>query len=238
MIVSIHQPEHLPWLGFFDKVRQSDVFVLLDNVQYEKNYFQNRNRIRTQSGWIWLTVPVLTKGKSNQLINDVNIVNTGNWQDKHWKSIFYAYNKAPYFDNHRPFLEEIYNKKKWDYLVDLNETIILYLIQKLGIQVNILRSSTLGVEGKSTDLLLNICMKLNATAYLSGISGKDYLEEEKFIKENIKVIYQEFHHPIYEQLYETFIPCMSVIDLLFNYGEKSLDIIRGVGVEKMEEPFK
>ena len=237
MIVAIHQPEHMPWLGFFDKVRQADIFVILDNVQFERNYFQNRNKIKTPQGWIWLTVPVLTKGKSTQLIQDVQINNAVDWQSKLWKSIFYSYNKAPFFQKYSNFLKQIYDKQ-WTYLADLNEEIIKHIIHELGIQVKILRASTLGVTGKGTDLLLQICQKLNADIYLSGISGKDYLEESKFAEQGIKVIYQEFYHPIYKQLYEPFIPGMSIIDLLFNYGDKSLDVLKGIGVERMNTLFK
>jgi len=237
LIVAIHQPEHTPWLGFFDKMRQADMAVLLDNVQFRKNYFQNRNRIRTQQGWTWLTVPVLAKGKSGQLIQDTQINNTVNWQSKVWKSIFYAYNKAPFFDQYSSFLKQVYDKL-WTHLADLNEEIIRYIAQELGIQAKVIKASTLGTTGRSTDLLLEICQKVNADVYLSGISGKGYLEETKFTEQGIKVIYQEFYHPIYKQMYEPFIPCMSIIDLLFNHGDKSLDILKGIGVERMDTLFR
>jgi len=237
MIVTIHQPEHMPWLGFFDKLRQADTFVILDNVQFRKNYFQNRNKIRTQQGWIWLTVPVLAKGKSSQLIQDAQINNAVNWQSTLWKSIFYAYNKASFFEKYGNFLKQIYDKQ-WTYLADLNEEIIRHVINELGIKVKIVMASTLEVTGGGTDLLLEICQKLNADTYLSGISGKDYLEESRFTEQGIKVIYQEFYHPIYKQVYEPFIPCMSIIDLLFNHGDKSLDILKGIGVERMDTLFE
>jgi hypothetical protein len=227
----------MPWLGFFDKVRQADTFVILDNVQFEKNYFQNRNKIRTKEGWIWLTVPVLAKGKSNQLIKDVQINNAVDWQSKHWKSINQSYNKAPFFSKYNNYLKQIYSKQ-WTRLADLNEEIIKHIVHELGIQVKILRASTLGATGKGTDLLLQICQELKADTYLSGISGKNYLDEEQFKREGIKVIYQEFYHPIYKQVYEPFIPGMSVIDLLFNQGDKSLDIIKGIGVEKLDKIFE
>jgi len=236
-MVSIQQPEHLPWLGFFDKVRQVDFVVLLDNVQFKKRYFENRNKIRTKEGWHWLTVPVITKGKYTQLINQVETDNTTHWRKKCWLAIHTHYGKAPFFPKYSSFLEQIYNKQ-WTYLVDLNEEIIRRIIQELGIQVKIQRASTLGITGKGTDLLLEICQKLNADTYLSGISGKDYLDESKFTELGIKVVYQEFYHPIYTQVYEPFIPCMSIIDLLFNHGDKSLDIIKGIGVERMITLFE
>ncbi len=236
-MVSIHQPEHMPWLGFFDKIRQADMFVILDNVQFRKNYFQNRNKIRTHDGWVWATVPVLTKGRSSQLINQVEINNASPWVKDYWTAIRMNYTKAPFFPKYSSFLEQIYNKQ-WTYLADLNEKIISHVIHELGVQVKIIKASTLGVAGQGTELLLEICQKLKADVYLSGISGKDYLEENKFTEQGIKVIYQEFYHPIYRQVYEPFIPCMSIIDLLFNHGDKSLDIIKGIGVEKMDTLFE
>ena len=237
MIVTIHQPEHLPWLGFFDKVRQSDAFVLLDNVQFRKNYFQNRNKIRTQQGWTWLTVPVLIKGKSDQFIQDVQINNTVDWQSKHWKSMNYAYNRAPYFEKYSPMLKQIYTSN-WDYIANLNERFIGYLMDEMGIRSKMVWASTLNVTGSGTELLLQICQKLHAEVYLSGISGRDYLREEEFSKEGIKVRYQEFYHPIYSQLYEPFIPCMSTLDLLFNHGDKSMDILIDKDTERMATLFK
>ena len=236
-MVSIQQPEHLPWLGFFDKIQQADTTVLLDNVQFKKRYFENRNKIRTKEGWHWLTVPVTTKERYTQLINQVEIDNTSHWRKKCWMTIRFNYDKAPFFDKYSSFLERIYNKQ-WTYLADLNEAIIKHIIHQLGIQVKIIRASALGVTGRATDLLLEICQKLNADTYLSGISGKEYLDESKFTEQGIKVTYQEFHHPIYKQVYEPFIPGMSVIDLLFNHGDKSLDIIKGIGVEKLDKIFE
>lgn len=237
MMVTIQQPEYLPWLGFFDKVRQADTVVLLDNVQFKKRYFENRNKIRTRLGWQWVTVPVITKGRYTQLINQVEIDDISHWQKKCWMSICWNYEKAPFFQKYGSFLEETYDKQ-WVYLADLNEEIIRHVIHELGIEVSIIRASALGVTGRGTNLLLEICQKLSADIYLSGISGKDYLEESKFTEQGVKVIYQEFYHPIYKQLYEPFMPCMSTIDLLFNYGDKSLDIIKGIGVERMDTVFE
>ena len=235
--MTIHQPEHIPWLGFFDKVSQADTVVLLDNVPFRKNYFQNRNKIRTQPGWTWLTVPVLAKGMSSQLIQEVQINNAVDWQSKHWKSVTQSYSKAPFFPKYSNFLKQIYDRQ-WTYLVDLNEEIIGHIIHQLGIKVKTIKASILGVTGRGTDLLLQICQKLNTGIYLSGISGKDYLEESKFTGQGIKVIYQEFYHPIYRQMYEPFLPGISTIDLLFNQGDKSLDILKGVGVARMDRLFK
>lgn len=239
MVVTIHQPEHLPWLGFFDKIRQADVFVMLDHVQYRKNYYQNRNKIRAAGGVLWLTVPVLTKGNSDQSINEVQINNQGSprWKEKSWASLVQHYRKAKYWPEHGEFFERLYNAD-WTRLVELNEKIIRYLLAAFSIPANVVRSSELNVKGQRGDLLLDICRKAGASVYLSGISGREYLDLKMFAGAGIEVRFQEFHHPIYRQAYEPFIPCMSAIDLLFNYGPASLDVIKGIGVETMAHVFE
>ncbi|MDI6736711.1 MAG: WbqC family protein [bacterium] len=228
MKIAIHQPEHLPWLGFWDKIYKCDIFVLLDNTQFRKNYFQNRNRIRTVNGWTWLTVPVFTKDKSVQLINEVEINNVTDvkWQKKHWKTIEQNYQKTPYFNKYKDIFSEFY-VKNWTKLVNLNISIIYAIKEILGIKTEVVIGSSLDVTGERSDLLLDICKKLGATTYLSGRFGKDYLEIEKFKKENIKVVFQEFNHPVYNQVVKPFIPEMSIIDLIFNEGTKSLTILQG-----------
>jgi len=239
VVVTIHQPEHLPWLGFFDKVRQADLFVMLDHVQYRRRYYQNRNRIPTSQGPIWLTVPVLVKGRYEQPINQVRIDNEGHprWRQKCWASIEHHYRRALYFSDHAEFFEALY-KKEWNFLVDLNEEIICYLLAVLGVKVSICKSSSLNVVADKGDLMFEVCQQLGATTYLSGISGKDYLDRKKFSEGGIRLKFQEFHHPIYRQLHEPFVPCMSAVDLLFNYGPASLDSIKGIGVETMDHVFQ
>lgn len=226
MIISIHQPEHLPWLGFFHKMYLSDIFVLLDNVQYRKNYFQNRNKIRTKEGFSWVTVPVLTKGKSDQFINQVVInYKDNNWQKRIWNSIKQNYSRSPYFADFGPTLQKIYCESKCDKLVDLNSILIKTLSSWLNIKKEIIISSNLDIDGYSTDLLLTICQKLSADTYLSGKFGKEYLNESKFNNANIKVLYHQFKHPVYKQLYTPFVPEMTAVDILMNHGDKSLNIL-------------
>ena len=219
MILSVHQPQYLPWLGYFDKIAKSDCFVFLDCVQYKKREFQNRNKIRTKDGWIWLTVPVISKSKGFQLINEVLINSSIGWQNKHLKSIICCYKNAKYFNEHIGFFENIYNKK-FEKLIDINLAIIYYLLEQFSIKTKIFFESSLSISTKKTQRIIDICKKLNADTYLSGIGGKDYLDEELFEKENIKLIYQDFKHPVYKQCYEPFIPYMSVIDFLFNCGKE------------------
>lgn len=240
-VVSIHQPEHMPWLGFFDKVSQAELFVLLDNVQYRHKYFQNRNRIRASNGETWLNVPVLTKGRREQLISEVEIDNREvRWRDKCWVSISLNYQKAPFFERYRDSFKNLY-QKEWYLLSDLNEYIIRYIVRELNLNVKLLKASELPVSGSGERLLLDICQELGAKTYISGISGiagRGRELESEFSKEGIEVVYQEFYHPIYQQVYEPFIPCMSIIDLLFNYGDKSLDVLKGIGVERMDTLIK
>jgi hypothetical protein len=232
MIVTIHQPEHLPWLGFIHKASMADVLVLLDNVQYRKNYYQNRNKIRSVSGFSWITVPV-QKHPLNSLINEIKIDTTNQWQKRCWKTLYFNYKKAAYFAEHSGFFEEIYSQS-WDLLVTLNIKIIQYMLKAFNIPAKSIRASSMkDISGKRDSLLLSICQKLGAQEYLSGISGKEYLDIEKFEQAGVKVTFQNFFHPIYEQCYSPFIPCMSAIDLLFNYGDNAKEILLGPEVPRL-----
>ncbi len=223
MVVAIHQPQYLPWIGYFDKMDRADVFVLLDNVQYKKNEWQNRNRIKTSLGWQWITVPVLYKYPEK--INGVRINNTVNWQRKHLNALVYHYSKAPFFQEHRRFFEDTF-VSYWEYLVEINIHTIRYLSKALGINKEILLASRFRVREEPTERLIDICNHLQADTYLSGKDGAKYLDLDKFSQAKIKVIFQDFHHPVYPQLYQTFEPYLSVIDLLLNHGHRSLEIIR------------
>ena len=222
--ISIQQPEHMPWLGFLDKVRQVDEVILLDNVQFKKGYFDNRNRIKDASGSIWITIPVKTNKCLNININDVEIDNSQKWGLKCFKQLQCCYGKSKYWNEYSCFFKELYSKK-WNKLVDLNITIIKYILDEFGLNKKIILASDMDVKGTSTELLLNICEKRNANVYLSGAFGKEYLEISKFDEKNIKVDFQEFKHPIYEQQFGSFISNMSAVDLLFNYGKDSINII-------------
>jgi hypothetical protein len=224
MKVGIHQPMYLPWLGLFDRINRCDVFVLLDNVAYSKGYFINRNKIKMQTGWIWLTVPVLTKGLFGQLIKDVKIDNQSKWRKLHWKSIYYSYKDAPYFSEYSDFFEKLY-RREWISLFDLQKEILDFLLKLLGIKTAVTMASDLDAKGGKGELILNICKSLGADSYLSGPDGRNYLDLKTWDKNNIKVTFHNYNHPEYPQLYGDFIFNMSVIDLLFNCGEKSLKIL-------------
>ena len=225
MIVGIHQPNYLPWLGYFYKVAQSDVFVFLDNVQYSKNSIINRNKIKTPKGAAWLTVGVLAKGRFGQLINEVEINNATSWSHVHEKSISQNYSKTPYFKKYNDFLAAIYHRR-WEKLVDLNEALIELNCDLLGIKsVKFIRASELNVSGQSTELLINICKAVGGDTYLSGFGGKEYMDENAFAQAGISLRYYDFEHPTYNQLWGEFIPDLSIIDLLFNEGERSMEVL-------------
>lgn len=237
MRVTIHQPEHMPWLGFFHKINMADVYVTLDNVQFRKDYFHNRNQIRAANGKTWITVPVKNKN-AIQIIKDVEISYDHKWIKRYSNLIDQNYAKSPFYERYIHDLVSII-KNSYSYLCALNIDIIKFLLKNLGIQTKVVHACELQLPHCKGPTAVNwhICKALNAKTYISGISGKEYLDETPFKKDNINVEYQEFHHPIYEQLYKPFVPLMSVIDLLFNYGEKSLDVINGVGVPVMKRIF-
>ena len=229
MICAVHQPQTFPWLGYFAKIIQSDHFVILDNVQFKKNEWQNRNKIRTQNGWQWLTVPVLHH--FGQLINEVKLNNTSNWRHKHLQALLTSYRKAPYFKQYFPELEELYHKN-WQLLIDFNLTGIRWLLKVLNINTPITLASemkeipqiiNLGAEER----LIRITKALKADTYLSGAGGQEYLDQGLFPANQVKLIFQQFEHPVYHQLQSEFISHLSVLDLLFNEGPRSVQIIQG-----------
>jgi len=215
--VAIHQPQYLPWLGFLDKINSCDIFVILDDVQYKKREFQNRNRIRTPEGAIWVTVPVLTKGRYYQKINEVIIDNSSAWGQEHIRSIESSYRGSRYFDKYFPPLCGILSKKHEE-LCGLNIEIIRFLMDAFGIKTPLVISSSLGVESSKTRRLIDICRLVGADEYLSGAGGRDYMEEDLFDEAGIRLSYQEFIHPEYEQKFEGFVSHLSSVDYLFNRG--------------------
>lgn len=215
MKVAIHQAEHLPYLGFMYKMSRCDVFVLLDDVQFQKNGFQNRNRIKTPQGAQWLTVPVLHN--FGQKINEVKIDNKSDWRRKHLQSIQANYAKAPYFEKYFPLLQEIYSKP-WDLLCELNIALIELFVREMGIKAKLVRSSSLSKLGERNEMLLSICRNLGASTYLSGM-GAGYLDIALFEKNGIKVEYTNFKHPRYSQLWGEFMENMSVVDWMMGEGD-------------------
>jgi hypothetical protein len=232
MIVSINQPAYLPWLGYFHRIALSDAHIVLDAVQFEKNSFTNRNKVRTAEGWCWLTVPVKTASKFGDLcIHEIETANERQWAAKHWQTLRLNYSKAPFFEQHAAFFEGIY-ARSWVKLSDLMREITPYLLDAFGIKTKLYFSTQMKASGKKDELVLNLCRELGATDYLSGPLGRNYLREELFREHKIAVRYDDYQHPEYPQVYPGFEPYMAALDLLFNAGPASLEIMM-----KNQEPM-
>ena len=223
MILSAHQPAYLPWLGYFDKISKADVFVFLDTVQYEKNSFINRNKIKTPQGPQWLTIPVKSKGHITATLRETLVDDSKPWRSKHLKSIEMNYRKAPFFNEFFPKLEGIQMLPASN-LAELCWQQLQFWLKEFNIKAKVIRSSDLAVESKKSDLVLDLCLHFNADHYLSGILGKDYLDEYSFATNGIAVQYQDFQHPIYTQLWGDFLPYMSIIDYWMNCGSELQNI--------------
>jgi hypothetical protein len=231
VIVSINQPAYLPWLGYFHRIAVSDLHIVLDHVQFEKNSFTNRNRLRTAAGATWLTVPVRTGGRFGNLpIDGVEITDT-TWRRKHWDTMRFAYAKAPFFARHQGFFRDVY-ERDWPRLLPLIEPITAELCAAFAIATPRIRSSELGVAGRKAELVLNLCRAVGATTYLSGPLGRDYLDPRDFAAAGIELAFHDYRHPVYRQAFPGFEPLMAAPDLLFNHGPESGAILRGgrVGV--------
>lgn len=227
MIVSINQPAYLPWLGYCHRIAVSDLHIVLDHVEFEKNSFVNRNRVRTDVGWCWLTVPVKTKGHFGELpIDRIQIDNRIDWSKKHLRTLQQYYRGAPHFAEHEAFLAEVYSTR-WDALAGLCEVLTEHFLSGLGINTPLERSSEMQVEGARDELVLNLCRAVGATTYLSGPLGRRYLREELFERAGITVRYHDYVHPAYPQRHEPFQPFMSVFDLIANCGPESSRFLMG-----------
>ena len=223
MLVTIHQPEYLPWLGFFHKMASCDLYVILDSGQFSKNNYQNRNRLIDRRGDVfWSTVPVRMIGHKEKRIADMELDNTQPWARKIWARVVEAYRRHPYFNALGPELEAIFMDNH-SLLVDLNLALIKFFRQQLTITAPMVRSSTLDVSGSRSALLVSICKHLGASTYLSGPSGREYLDTELFKSEGVALDYHLFEHPTY--LAPIFQPYLSTLDLLFNHGPQSREII-------------
>jgi len=224
MVIGILQPGYLPWLGFFEQLARSDVFVVYDDVQYDKHSWRNRNRIKTANGIQWLTVPVRFSLDSKQLVKDVEIDNSQKWRKKHADSLRQSYGKAPFFSEIWPLFAEVYDRE-WEKLVDLDMHFIERIGRYMGLERKIIKSSTLAVEGGKIDRLLALCQYFGADVFYEGAAGRNYIHEEAFEKGGVKVLFQDYSHPVYNQLHGDFVSYLSIADLLFNCGRESLAIL-------------
>ncbi len=223
MIVSIHQANYLPYPGFFHKLINSDIFVIQDDIQPSKD--TNRNKIMASTGPTWLTVPI-QKNEITIPIKELKINNEIKWSKLHWKKISAVYNKSDYFYLYKEYLENIFNHE-WKNIFDLNYELIKQVNKWLEIDIKIIRESELSPKGISTERLVNVCKKLDATTYLSGIGGKNYLDETLFVENNITLKYQNYSPMNYKQIHSLkFIPNLSILDMLCNIGPNTLDLIK------------
>jgi len=228
MRIAIHQPEYLGYLGFYNKMMNADAWILLDNVQLAKRDFVRRNRIRGPNGPMWLSIPVITKGRYYQLIQEVEVDNTQSWRKSHWKSIQYQYQRAPYFEQYAEQLASIY-ESEWRLLADLNIAVIETMARLLTVERPTYLASQLGVNGNSSQLLAELTQAVGGDVYLSGPMGRDYLDESLFHERGLRVEYNDFTHPVYPQAQGEFVPYLAAIDLLFNCGPASRDVIAAGG---------
>ena len=224
MRVGILQPSYLPWLGYFEQISRVDKFVLYDDVQYDKHGWRNRNRIKTANGVQWLTVPVHFSLTDASRLCDIEIDQRKAWSRKHLNSIRQNYSRAPYFDQYFPMFDEVFSQK-WTSLVSLNVAFLRRFSEALGIQTEFVFSSTIANSGDKCQRLINICKMLKADVFYEGAAGKNYIDENLFREEGIKVEYQNYQHPIYPQLYGEFVSHLSIIDVLFNCGQETSRII-------------
>jgi hypothetical protein len=225
MLVGIHQLHYLPWLRYFDKVARSDVFIALDTVQFNKNGWQNRNRIKTPQGAGLLTVPVLAK--FGQRLDQVRINNAVPWRKKHWRSIEQNYGRAPFFGEFAAVLSSTYSRK-WDDLNDINQHLLALFVEWLGLDTRIVYASELNVPGEATERLVNLVKSAGGTRYYSGAYAvEQYLDVSLLDKAGIGLELQTWQAPEYPQLHGEFVPDLSVLDLLMNCGPDSLGILLG-----------
>lgn len=228
MKVAIAQPTYLPWLGYFDLLDQVDEFVFLDSVQFEKQSWQQRNRIKTPTGLQWLTVPVVFRGRLGQKIVDVEIREPEFWRD-HVRAIELNYRRAPYFQHYfEPIRDLLRSSAECGRLATLTIQFVQWFARELGIQTPTVRTSELAAQGKRTQLLAEICSLLKADSYLSPLGSADYLLDEIDVltQAGVDVAFQHYEHPTYRQVFPPFEPYASVLDLLLNHGGGSLEIIR------------
>ena len=224
----ILQPGYLPWLGFFEQMARADEFVYLDDVQFDKHGWRNRNRIKGPGGAQWLTVPVRLHGLDQPPIHEVLIDPARpQWAAKHLQAIRTCYGPSPFFDCLFPGLADVLSRD-WTHIAELDIAVAAFLCEKLGLSRRVHRSSALGVEGDRCERLARICRRLGCDVYYSGAAAREYLDVSAFENAGIHVEFQDYRHPEYPQRFGGFVSHLSVVDLMFHCGPDSLSIITGV----------
>jgi hypothetical protein len=231
MILTAHQPVYIPWLGLFHKIALADEFVSFNQVQYQPKDWNNRNKIKTAQGPKWLTVPVLRKGYLEKTISEIQIDDSRPWRKKHLRTLEINYSKSKFFDRYYSYLEEVYFLD-WTYLVDFNEHLLKWFIGILGLKPIFHSAANYKFAGQKSDLVLNMCKQVDADKYVFGAEGKNYVNEKSFQEVDVQIMIQEYRHPSYSQLHGPFISHLSILDLLFNCGDLSLDILMSGNLNK------
>jgi len=230
----ITQSNYIPWKGYFDNINQVDVFVLYDDMQYTKRDWRNRNKIKTEHGLKWLSIPVEVKGKYHQKINET-LVADPKWGEKHWNTIRQAYRDAPHFNETRDYFEELFLNPKSNNLTYINQHFIERINSFLGIEVELRRSEEFVLLEGKTERMAHICEQLNATDYYTGPAAKDYMEESCFTDRGINVHYFDYSgYPAYEQCHGDFEHGVTILDLFFHVGKKAPHYMKSFAAKQHE----
>lgn len=224
-VAGIMQPTYLPWMGYFELMDQSDVFVLLDDVQFNRKSWQQRNRIKGPNGEVLLTVPVITSGRDRQRIDQVEVDARQPWAEKHRRSIELAYGRCPHFDRYFPAFESLY-AREWRRLLDLNRAFITALRDLLGIPTPLTLSSDLGTTGQGNAHIVEICKAVGCERLYDASGAQEFIDIGAMSRAGIEVVFQEYRHPTYAQAHGAFLSHMAALDVLFNEGPNALAIIR------------
>lgn len=229
MIVAIHQPHYLAWLGYLHRMAQVDLFIILDHVQFERRNYQNRGRIRLDGGAHWLTVPVVQRSQKERIV-EKSVDNSGPrpWGPSHFATLRHAYRAAEHFGTYAGMLRKILDAR-WERLAELDRAMLDFLRDAFEIRTPLARSSELGVDGAKSDLILNLCRAAGADALLAGFGGsRAYLDADAFGRKGVRIQWHDFTHPTYQQCgADPFIPGLASVDLLFNCGPQSRAILIG-----------
>lgn len=228
MLVAIHQPHYLPWLGYLHRMAQADLFIVLDHVQFERGNYQNRTQVRVNGAAHWLTVPVLQRSQKERIV-DKTIDTAQDWAATHLETLRRGYGAAAAAP-----LKSIY-ETPWERLADLDAALLEFLRAAFGIRTPLVNSSELDVEGAKSELVLNLCEAVGARALLVGLGGsRRYLDRAAFARAGVELVFQEFNHPIYPQRGPMpFIGGLSALDLLFNCGPRSRSVLTGQTEEEL-----
>lgn len=232
MRLAVLQPGYLPWLGYFEQLMASQAFVHLDDVQYDKHGWRNRNRVRCAGGdgWCWLTVPVRSRGRFGTALCETEIDGTKPWARTHWRTLEQCYGRAPHFHRYGPELRALLLDKAWTRLVELDLALAEWLARCLGVSwTHTVRASALGVPrvGSPTERLVAMCERLGATEYYTGAAARDYLDATAFEKVGVRVTFQDYAHPTYPQILPGFVSHLSALDAVFNVGPYACELVAG-----------